>query len=138
MKILLPVCLFLSSFCLGQSSLDEVLALHQKKFDWLETKQVDSLSKLMSDDMLYIHSNGWIESKADLLENQRTGKLNYKKITVENASPRQYDKTVIVQGIGRFEAEMDGNAFDIKLNYTEVYAYQDGKWKLVSRHACKL
>lgn len=138
MKFLLPIFLLITGICSAQSVKDDVLTLHEKKFDWMSNKQLDSLSALLDKEVLYIHSNGWIESKEEVLGNLESGKLSYRKVTVDKADAREYDKTVIVQGSGLFEVALEGKPIDIKLNYTEVYVNVEGSWKLVSRHACKI
>ncbi len=137
-NVFIPIFLFISGLCHAQSDKEDVLSLHQKKFEWMSSKQLDSLSLLLDKDVLYIHSNGWIETKEEVLGNIESGKLSYRKVTVDKADAREYDKTVIVQGSGLFEVALEGKPLDIKLNYTEVYVNVDGEWKLVSRHACKI
>jgi hypothetical protein len=138
MKLFFPIFLLISGLCQAQTGKQDVLALHQKKFEWMSSKQLDSLSKLLDQDVLYIHSNGWIETKEDVLGNLESGKLSYRKVTVDKADARAYENTVIVQGSGLFEVALEGKPLDIKLNYTEVYVNVGGAWKLVSRHACKI
>ena len=138
MKLFFPIFFLISGICHAQSGKEDVLALHKKKFEWMSSKQLDSLSALLDKDVLYIHSNGWIETKEEVLGNLESGKLSYRKVTVDKADAREYDKTVIVQGSGLFEVALEGKPLDIKLNYTEVYVKVDGDWKLVNRHACKI
>lgn len=138
MKLFLPIFLLISGICHAQTGKEDVLALHEKKFEWMSSKQLDSLSTLLDKDVLYIHSNGWIETKAEVLGNLESGKLSYRKVTVDKADAREYENTVIVQGSALFEVALEGKPLDIKLNYTEVYVKIDGKWKLVSRHACRI
>lgn len=137
-KIFFPIFFLISGLCQAQSEKEDVLALHKKKFEWMSSKQLDSLSALLDKDVLYIHSNGWIETKEEILGNLESEKLSYRKVTVDKADARDYDKTVIVQGSALFEVALEGKPLEIKLNYTEVYVNVDGKWKLASRHACKI
>ncbi len=138
MKLFFPIFFLIAGLCNAQSAKEDVLEIHSKKFEWMSSKQLDSLSALLDEDVLYIHSNGWIESKEEVLGNLESEKLIYRKVTVEKADARAYDKTVIVQGSGLFEVALEGKPIDIKLNYTEVYINVEGAWKLVSRHACKI
>ena len=54
-----------------------IITLHKKKFDWLISKQYDSLAALFNDNIEYIHSNGWIENKTEIIADLKSGKLNW-------------------------------------------------------------
>ncbi|MBX2946470.1 MAG: nuclear transport factor 2 family protein [Cyclobacteriaceae bacterium] len=116
----------------------EILDLSQRKFVWLINKQLDSLNLILDNDLMYIHSNGWTESKKDVLEDLRSGKLVYGDVQIENAQVRLYKNAAIVTGTGKFSGVNSGNAFDLRLLYTEVYVLKNKKWLLASRHANRL
>lgn len=110
---------------------------HLKKFKWFATQQFDSLSTLLHDDVHYIHSNGWKESKAEVISNIKFGKLTYTDVKVHESQARVLDNTGIVTGKGTFYVSMDGKPYAFDLYYTEVYVLTDEGIKLISRHACK-
>ncbi len=112
-------------------------AIHLKKFKWLAEQQYDSLSTLLHDDVHYIHSNGWKESKADVIANLKSGKLTYTEVKVHESDVRLISNTGVVTGKGTFYVSMDGKPYSFDLYYTEVYVNTDTGIKLISRHACK-
>jgi Domain of unknown function (DUF4440) len=111
--------------------------LHLKKFKWFASQQFDSLTTLLHDDVFYIHSNGWQESKSEVIENIKSGKLNYSDVKVHESHVRVMDKTAVVTGKGTFYVIMEGKPYEFNLFYTEVYVISDSGIKLISRHACK-
>ena len=115
-----------------------VLKLHETKFRWMVNKRLDSLANILDERLQYVHSNGWIENKKEVIEDIRSGKLTMTKIVVSEAQARVYKGFVIVNGKGIFSVIMDGKPLDISLLYTEVYAKRQNGWLLVSRHANKL
>ncbi len=115
-----------------------IITLHKKKFDWLISKQYDSLSTLFNDNIVYIHSNGWIENKTDIIADLKSGKLNYKRVEVSEAKVRLSKNVAILTGKGVFFVTMDNKDLEIKLLYSEVYIKEKGKWLLTHRHANKL
>jgi hypothetical protein len=115
-----------------------VLDLHQKKFDWMINKQYDSLLNIFDNQLIYIHSNGWIETKSDIITDLKSGKLNYLKVNVTEAKARIYKNTAIVNGSGVFNVMLEGKPIEINLIYTEVYINKKNKWQLASRHANKM
>lgn len=138
-------CLFLFSLPLANFAQSnpkaeaQVLKLHQDKFRWMIGAQLDSLGALVDERVRYVHSNGWTESREEMLANLRSKKLAYHSITVEEAQARAYGKSsVVVVGKGKFSVSLDGKPMELTLLYTEVYAGHKKHWKLVSRQACKL
>lgn len=111
--------------------------LHLKKFQWLIQKQTDSLNTIIHSDLYYIHSNGWKETKAEMIHNIATGKLKYSDIVVHDSEVRVIENTAIVTGKGTFFVSLDDKPIEINLYYTEVYLILPEGIKLVSRHACK-
>jgi hypothetical protein len=115
----------------------DIHTIHLKKFKWFAEQQFDSLTTLLHDDVHYIHSNGWKESKADVIANLKSGKLTYTEVKVHESDVRLIGNTGVVTGKGTFYVSMDGKPYSFDLYYTEVYAITDNGIKLVSRHACK-
>jgi hypothetical protein len=139
MKYLLAA-LLLGVFNTQAQTKDEIAlgALHEKKFDWLIHNNADSLTILLDDKVQYIHSNGWVETKQEILEDLKSGKLNYQSVTVKDAKVRIYENTGVVNGTGAFKVLLDGKTIELNLLYTEVYVRQKKQWRLVSRHACRV
>lgn len=130
--------LFTSVATWGQSRQEqEVLQLSHAKFKWIVQKKIDSLKVVLDERLTYIHSNGWMQTKDELIADLMSGKLSYESIEVVRDSIRIYPKSAVVTGRGKFVATMGGitNTFD--LTYTETYVLQKREWKLVSRHASR-
>ena len=117
---------------------DHIIALHQKKFDFMISKQFDSLSLILDADLMYIHSNGWVESKEDLLANLKSDKLVYEKVTVSETKVTLTNHVAIVSGKGLFSVILENQKIEIQLMYSEIYVKKRGKWLLLHRHANKL
>lgn len=141
-KNLLVLFLLLSLPFLSQTKKDKIahhiIALHQKKFDLMISKQFDSLSLLLDADLKYIHSNGWVESKEDLLTNLKSDKLVYKQVTLSETNIYLTNHTAIVSGKGLFSVILENQKLEIPLMYSEIYVKKKGKWLLLHRHANKL
>ena len=139
-KILLFVFIFASIILFSQSKeTDVVNQLHKKKFSWMINKKYDSLDLILDSQIKFIHSNGWIQSKTEMIDDLKSGKLNYTAITIEESNTQLYNHTVVVTGKGTFKGLMpDNSEFNIHLLYTEVYVKTKKQWRLVSRQATKI
>lgn len=139
MRILLHGFLLISFVSFGQKDEATVDQLHRKKFNWLINKNYDSLNQLLHEQVNYIHSNGWVQTKKEVIEDLKTGKLNYTQIEVIEATTSIYKNTAVVSGKGRFRGLMpDKSEFNLSLFYTEVYVKVGKEWKLFNRLATKI
>ena len=132
------VQLAVSGFTQSEKTEKLILDLSKKKFDWMINKQYDSLEILLDDQLKYIHSNGWIQSKKEMMADFTSGKLTYQKVEVSESAIRLYDNTAIVIGKGKFAGVISDTPFAMELTYTEVYIHNKKKWLLASRHANKM
>ena len=136
--IFLMISLFFSFSVVGQSKEEtEIMNLAKKKFRWMVEKKIDSLSVLADERLSYIHSNGWIQTKKDFIEDFN-GKLIFHDIQIVELHSRVYRRSAVVTGKGHFTVSLNGSRLEVDLLFTEVYIRSGGKWKLVSRHANRL
>ena len=132
------ICAY-GAFAQTQSQLEkQIIDLSTRKFNWLIDKKYDSLESLLDDRLMYIHSNGWVQSKREVIDDLKTGKLNYVKVTLKESSVRIYGVTAIINGLGTFEGVTEGKTFAIELRFTEVYVKNGKVWMLASRHANRM
>ena len=140
MKKLLFSVLTLISFYVGAQSKDEqeVIALAKRKFELMKAAKLDSLNLIIDDRLSYIHSNGWVQTKKEFIDDFSNGKLTYHDIVASGLSARVYKGSAVITGKGAFTTTMNGNRSTVQLMFTEVYVKQKNSWKLVSRHANRL
>jgi hypothetical protein len=116
----------------------QVLDLSRRKFDWLIQGTVDSLEALLDERVEYVHSNGWVQTRADVLNDMKSRTLVYQRVTIKAASARRYGQAAVVTGLGTFEGINSGTPFKLDLRYTEVFVFSGNRWKLVSRHSNRM
>ena len=92
----------------------------------------------MDERVIYVHSNGWTQTKQEMIEDFISGKLSYERVDVSEASVRLYENTAIVNGKGKFSGFINKSAFALDLLYTEIYIKKGNRWLLASRHANRL
>ncbi|WPP51470.1 nuclear transport factor 2 family protein [Catalinimonas niigatensis] len=118
---------------------DEVLDMEKSRFQAMINEDFDFLEKLIDDQLVYIHSNGNIDSKASFINAIREGKTSYDDIKLEESKVRIYDKTAIINGLCVFhQKNPDGSPRQTRLRYTNVYVKQKGNWKMVSWQSYKM
>ena len=102
----------------------EVEALERQRFEAQVKKDYAFLGKVFADDLVYTHSNGKQNNKAEYLQSIRDGKNQYDKIEIEALNVRAYadGKTVVVNGtiLIMLPNKPDGTANLAHLKYVVV------------------
>lgn len=108
------------------------------RFQAQVSRDTAALADLLSDDLVYIHSNALIEKKADFIRSVSGGGIRYLAIQAEGEPViRQWGKAAISNGIALVSGLYQGTNFDIRLYYTAVYRKEKGIWKLCSWQSTK-
>lgn len=98
---------------------------------------VDRLERLFADDMVYVHSNGRIDTKSGYLATLRSGALVYVSLQYDPAPQILIAGTTAV-ATGRATIEVKNKAGQVTkrvLTTTTVYARSGNSWKVVSYQA---
>jgi Domain of unknown function (DUF4440) len=96
------------------------------------------LKSVLHKDLSYGHSNGWIQSKSDILNDFKSGKLTYNKI--ENNSltiiviTKEY---ATVKTNTNAEGVVNGTAFNLKLHIMQFWIKTKKGWQLIARQSAK-
>ena len=140
MRFILAICLFFTTALSAQVdsvSLKEAMSKLDKA---LINKDENTLTQLLNEDVSYGHSNGWVQSKTDIINDLRSGKLIYNKLenttvtivainnnwaTVRTATNAQGSSTTVP-------------AFDLKLHVLQVWLKTKTGWQLLARQSTKL
>ena len=101
----------------------EILNLSQEKFIWKTKGQFDNLADLFDDQLVFIHLTGHTTTKADWINQLKTGTFVYNKIDQKEASVKVYGETAVLVGKASFTVN-GGSVY--KLIYTEIYTKKNG------------
>ena len=77
--LIILILLSFSSFAQPGKTEQQILDLSKRKFEWLVNKSTDSLKAVLDEQVKYIHSNGWTQTKQELIDDCISGKLVYQK-----------------------------------------------------------
>ncbi len=140
MKPLLALLLFvLPQIAFAQSKADQsVLDAEQRRFEAMTRKDTAALRDMLSDDLVYIHSNALTENKKEHLSSIASGRMVYEMMIREQARVRRYGKTALTNGIVNVKGTVKGTTFELRLAYTAVYRKKGGKWLLANWQSTRM
>ena len=131
--------LLVSGSILAQSKTEAVIIkLSAEKYASMNPSSLDKLKTLLDDRMIFIHSNGMTETKADMIQHIKEGKWMLHKVDSREVNVRVYKNNfAVLTAKGIFHATNEGKDMDVDLYYTEVWTHVKDGWLLASRHASK-
>jgi 4-carboxymuconolactone decarboxylase len=108
-----------------------ILALSKDKWQWMSERKVDALEGLFHEKAVFVHMGGTM-SRTQELETIKSGRIQYKKADIQDASVQVIGTTAIVLNRVRLLAVVGGNEVTNPFVVTEVYVQQHGKWLLAA------
>jgi len=100
-------------------------------------KDTAMLSDLLHVNLTMGHSNGWLETKTDLLQTLASGELTYKTILKSSGVNifHQSDSLAVTRRNIDVNGLLRENAFEVQLNVLEVWLFENNRWQLLSRQS---
>ena len=141
MRCLISLLLLLATqYGYSQSRELNVLQLEKDRFKAMIGKDSIALERILANDLLYIHSNGVIDSKETLIKNIMSGKLEYLEIDLQQADIRTHSQTAWIHGAARIKVRngQDTPVIELSIRYLDVYKRDEGSWKLVAWQSAKI
>ncbi len=84
-----------------------------------------------ADDYVAIHGDGKLSTKAQEIENFKSGAIKYESIEVREAKIRTYGDTVVAIWLGSVKATINGKPYSGDFRNTRVWVKQNGNWRIV-------
>ena len=104
----------------------------------LIAKDSVTLSGLLADDVTYGHTNGIIQTKAQLIRSVVSGEQDYKSIDPSDMKIRVYENTGVVTMNSKVIMNYQNKPLEMNMFVTLVWIKNNNDWKLVARQSVKL
>ncbi len=124
---------------LAQSSKNRsVLYAEQQRFEAMVRRDTVALSKWLSDELIYRHSNGLFEDKQAHLTAIASGALIYEHIARDSVQVRCHGRTALVNGVAHVRGRLNERPFEVRLAYLAVYRKKGARWQLTRWQSTRL
>ncbi len=138
--ILIFLLLFISNevsaFCMPLSkSIDSVVVALDRA---LLEKDSTSLNRLLDGNMTYGHSNGWIQTKSDVVSDLFNGKITYKQITVTEKDIKVSGRYAVVRMKADVDVTVSTTPVHVRLNILQVWRWKHRHYVLIARQSVKI
>ena len=96
------------------------------------------LKSVLHNDISFGHSNGWIQTRADILNDFTSGKLTYNKFENNSSAIVTISKKyATVKTNTNAEGVVNGTAFNLTLHIMQFWIKTKKGWLLIARQSAK-
>jgi len=97
------------------------------------------LERVLTSDFTLTLSNGDVSTRANEIDELRSGKIHYEVFENFDMKARLYgENTAIVVGKTRVKGMSEGKPFDRVLQFTDTLVKRDNRWQLAAGHVSRL
>jgi len=94
----------------------------------------DAVGRILADDVAWTNANGEILTKAQVLDDFRSGRRKLHTLKHDDVLLHVYGNTVVLTGRSTSTYRYKGKESVGARRWTSVYVKQDGAWRLVVHH----
>ena len=101
-------------------------------------KDENVLRSVLHKDISFGHSNGWIQSKSDIMGDFKSGKLTYNKFENNSSAIVSISKKyATVKTNTNAEGTVNGTAFKLTIHIMQFWIKTKKGWQLIARQSAK-
>jgi ketosteroid isomerase-like protein len=121
------------------SAQQEVLQFERDACKAFLDADVAALERVLTPDFSLTLSDGEVHTRADEINELRTGKVHYDVFENYDMLARLYgNDTAIVLGKTRVKGTADGKPFERVVQFTDTLIKRDGRWQLAAGHVSRI
>ncbi|MEO0494302.1 MAG: nuclear transport factor 2 family protein [Actinomycetota bacterium] len=120
---------------MSDTELEIVSVLEDARITAMCEQRAETLERLLSDDLVYTHSSGSVDTKASFLDSVRNGPVQYRTVERSEDVVRLVGDTALFSGRAAIHLEFDGHPVDLDLRYLAVWVQHDGAWRFEAWHS---
>ena len=136
-KVVLMVAVLATALAAAAEPASEDRATHVRatqaaRFQAMLDADVAALDEVLADDLVYAHTTGTIDTKASMIENIRSGAVNYELIEPTDTKIRLFGEVAVVTGSANMQVSAGDQVHQLLIRFIEIYVAKDDNWWLVS------
>lgn len=116
---------------------EDLIKADQQRHAALLASDTDTLDALFTDDVIYLHSTGVIDSKQFYLDGLKQGKTKYVQIDYQPAEYRVFNGFALVLGKVVMQLLIDGAAKEVRALIISAWRFENNRWRMMSWQATK-
>jgi len=136
-RILLLPLVFSFVFAHAQTEEEKLTATLKEFHQALVNKNTASINQQTDKALSYGHSNGWVQTKADVIKDLETGYLVYHSYKEDSLNITINESMANARFVADINATLNGNTNTIHLKVLEVWVKKGKRWLLFARQGVR-
>ena len=132
------IFLFIAVYCSAQTEEEKLTTTLKGFHQALVDKNTTSINEQTDKALSYGHSNGWVETKDDMIKDLETGYIVYHSYKEDSLNIVMNGNMANARFVADINATLRGNTFLMHLKVLEVWMKKGKGWILFGRQAIKL
>ncbi len=116
----------------------EIQQMETRRFQSMVKVDTHELNRILADDLTYTHSNGEIDTKAQLIASLNSGERKYEAIQPEDVNVRVYRDAAVVTGRASMKTKSKGQEHSFQIRFIDVYVKKGKRWQMVAWQSLRL
>jgi ketosteroid isomerase-like protein len=96
-----------------------------------------ALEDLLADDYVLVNSRGHRQTKAELIADYTKAGFKLEPFTVEEPVELAWSDGAVMGGVATLRGVDDGQDFEVRLRFSDIWARRAGKWRVIYTHASR-
>ncbi|MFM7837968.1 MAG: nuclear transport factor 2 family protein [Chitinophagaceae bacterium] len=122
---------------LAQADTADVLRAVDQLEKALVAKDAPAVEALLHEEVYFGHSNGWVQTKSEVIRDMNSGYLNYRSFDRESLTITRMNNRALVKAFVKVEGDRNQVPFQVRLFVLQEWVKQKGGWRLVVRQGAK-
>src|SRR5262245_10164240 len=119
----------------ARAAIIELLEQHRKA---LLAKDVATLERIWADDFTFINYRGKLLTRANRLDNVRTGATSFKSLQFTDEVVRAYGDSAVLTGVVTLEGQYSDEEGSGAFRFMSVCSRRGGNWQIVALQMTKI
>jgi hypothetical protein len=109
----------------------ELLRLDEERSHAMTTADTATLERLMSDDIVYTHSSGRLDSKKSFIASIASGTVKYRRILRKEVAMNLREGFAILTGAVEIDVETGGRVLNLNLRFSNIWERTAQGWQQI-------
>ena len=96
-----------------------------------------ALDDLLADDYVLVNSRGKRQRKSDLIADYTKPGFKLEPFAVEEPVELVWSDGAVMGGVATLHGVDDGQAFEVRLRFSDIWAKRQGRWRVIYTHASR-
>lgn len=128
---------FFVAFAKAQTDEEKLVTTVKEFHQALVNKNTVSINQQTDKALSYGHSNGWVETKTEVIKDLETGYISYQGFKEDSITVLMNGTMANVRFVADITATMKGTTNNFHLKVLEVWMKKGKRWVLFARQAVK-